>query len=63
MARYKVIAANTDHFISLFEDYRKDMHCVTAPINNTLAEFEDENDFLILLNGEKVPPVYLENIN
>lgn len=63
MARYKVIAADTKHFKSLFNDYRKDMRCVTAPINNTLAELEDDNDFLILLNGETVPPAYIENIN
>lgn len=63
MARYKVIAADTKHFKSLLKDYSKYMKVVTAPINDCIAELEDQNDFLILLNGQKVPEVYLKNIN
>ena len=63
MAVYKVIAADTKHFKSLFKDYRENMRCVTAPINNTIAELEDDNEFVILLNGATVPPAYLDDKN
>ena len=59
MATYKIIAANTKHFKSLLKDYSETMHIVTYPINNCLAELEDDNDFVILLNGAKMPPAYL----
>ena len=61
MRRYKVIAANTKHFRSLYNDYKKTMRVVTAPINDSIAEFETETEFLTLYNAEKTPPAYLNN--
>ena len=61
MAKYKIIAADTKHFLSLYADYKKDMRVVTPPINNCIAELEDTNDFVAIYNAEKTPPAYLNN--
>jgi len=63
MKKYKVIAAGTQHFLSLYNDYKKYMRVVTPPIQETIAELESDNEFVTLLNGETVPDVYLNNIN
>ena len=60
MAKYKIIAADTEQFKSLFSDYKKIMRVVTVPHNNTLAELEDTEDFLTIINGAKAPE-YLKN--
>lgn len=61
MRRYKVIAANTKHFRSLFNEYRKTMRIVTAPIHDSIAELEDDESFITLYNAENTPPAYLNN--
>ena len=61
MKRYKVIAADTKHFWSLYGDYVKIMRVVTPPINATIAELETDTEFLTLYNAEKTPPAYLNN--
>lgn len=63
MKRYKVIAADTKHFWSLYGDYTKTMRVVTPPLHATIAELETDTEFLTLLNGETAPDAYLININ
>ena len=61
MRRYKVIAANTKHFRSLYNDYKKTMRVVTAPTQDSIAELESDTEFIALYNAEKTPPAYLNN--
>lgn len=63
MKRYKVIAADTKHFWSLYEDYTKYMRVVTPPLHATIAELETDTEFITLLNGATVPDAYLNSIN
>lgn len=61
MKRYKVIAANTKHFRSLYNEYKKTMRVITAPIHDSIAELESDGEFIALYNAEKTPPAYLNN--
>lgn len=61
MKRYKIIAANTKHFKSLFNEYRKTMRVITAPTQDSIAELESDTEFIALYNAEKTPPAYLNN--
>ena len=61
MKIYKIIAADTKHFKSLYNDYKKTMRVVTPPIHDSIAEFENETDFITIYNAEKTPPAYLNN--
>ena len=59
MKYYKIIAADTRHFRSLCNDYRKIMRIITAPIHDSIAEFENDSEFITLYNAEKTPIAYL----
>lgn len=61
MKRYKIIAADTKHFRSLFNEYRKTMRVITAPTHDSIAELESGAEFIALYNAEKTPPAYLNN--
>lgn len=61
MRLYKVIAADTKHFRSLYNEYRKKMRVVTAPTQDSIAELESDTEFIALYNAEKTPPAYLNN--
>lgn len=61
MKRYKIIAANTKHFRSLYNEYKKAMRVITAPIHDSIAELESDGEFIALYNAEKTPPAYLNN--
>lgn len=61
MRRYKIIAADTKHFRSLYNEYKKTMRVITAPIHDSIAELESDSEFIALYNAEKTPPAYLNN--
>jgi hypothetical protein len=62
MAVYKVIAADTKHFKSLLNDYKKDLALITYTGRNIIAELEDikTGDIVALYNAELTPPAYLK---
>ena len=61
MKRYKIIAADTKHFRSLFNEYRKTMRVITAPTQDSIAELESDTEFIALYNAEKTPQAYLND--